>query len=389
MTNRPPLSTLGHVTVVTYFPPHSSGSSVLMKNLLSYFNPTSFTVATINTNSSKQIDTNPEIVPVSIVDSLRFSSRLNYYWEDLQIPIATKRLISIVKANKTRLIVAVHPTYALLDISARAAHYTDLPWIAYLHDTIVEALAHHPKLRAAQRVQERVFREASSILVMSQGMSDLFRVKYNLEVSPLVHSYPEPIRDLPAADRTLHQAFWGGAVYDINGRSMGRISRALAKVGLLLMLSGHNSEKTLMSYGVTGDHIRHGFQGNRPEYLKLLTRQDILLLALDWDDESTIHVDELSTIFPTKAIEYLASGRPILVHCPESYFLARFFREKNCGMVVTERSVEALETALQQLLNGVPEVDVMIKNALKTSHQFALEQVAQQFSSAIRDVLHP
>src|SRR5690606_20199153 len=159
------------------------GSSVLMKNLLSYFDPTSFTVATINTGVPKKIEALPEVVSIPIATELRFSSRLNYYLVDLQIPIAVRRLTRLIQAKKAWMIVAVHPTYALLDISAHAANHVGIPWIAYLHDTIVEAMTHHPKVDSAKRVQDRVFKEAASILVMSQGMSDLFKEKYNVDVS--------------------------------------------------------------------------------------------------------------------------------------------------------------------------------------------------------------
>jgi hypothetical protein len=142
----------------------------------------------------------------------------------------------------------------------------------------------------------------------------------------------------------------------------------------------------LKRQGITGDHVCTGFYSNRAEYLNTLKQQDILILALDWPDESPKHRDELATIFPTKTPEYLASGRPILVHCPENYFLARFFREHNCGLVVAERCVDALERAVQSILKDSPQVDIMRKSALTTAKLFCADRLASRFRVAVQDI---
>jgi glycosyltransferase involved in cell wall biosynthesis len=161
------------------------------------------------------------------------------------------------------------------------------------------------------------------------------------------------------------------------------LSAALQRANYPFLLATRMTAKDLKKQGVVGDHIRTGFYSNRMDYLNTLQQQDILILALDWPDESPKHIDELATIFPTKTPEYLASGRPILVHCPENYFLARFFRKHNCGLVVPERSVDALEAAVRYLAEDSSQVENMRKSALTAAQFFNADQLASRFQTTV------
>jgi glycosyltransferase involved in cell wall biosynthesis len=388
MMDRPALYPNGHILIVTIFPPATGGSSVIMHNLLSNFDPSSYSVATVSPHLSTRLDVNTSIEVHSIMSSIRLSGRLNAYWRDIQMPFATWKLDRLVREKQPKAIVGVFPYYHLLEVSRRVALKYNIPWIPYLHDTLAEALSRGKLADHATILQRQIFQHASKILVMSQGMKELFEKKYRVKVESLEHSYPEEIPDNLSTDIILQrQAFWGGAIYRINRHSLARISEALKEINLPFLITSGAKRKRLESYGIVGKHIKREFFSVRNDYLRILQRQEILILALDWPDESPIHEDELATIFPTKTPEYLASGRPILLHCPDHYFLARFFEENQCGLVVAERSVDKLIKACQYLLEGGPEVDKMRQSALNTAHNFALARVAKIFKDEVEDVI--
>jgi len=54
---------------------------------------------------------------------------------------------------------------------------------------------------------------------------------------------------------------------------------------------------------------------------------------------------------PGKMGEYLASGRPILVHGPSDSFITSYFRQHECGLVVDENDPAQLARAIDSLLN--------------------------------------
>jgi hypothetical protein len=198
---------------------------------------------------------------------------------------------------------------------------------------------------------------------------------------PHVYIGPSP-KEVPRGTVRL-QGFWGGSIYDINVRALGRVSNALASCGCKLVVTTHTTLRNIERSGVPVENLVKEYIPRREDYLRNLKEQGILVVALDWPDESPIAEVELETIFPTKTIEYLASGRPILVHCPGHYFLAKFFLEQQCGLVVTERSEEALCKAIRLLLDGGERVDAMCRTAQKTSGMFAAARVARQLKDEV------
>jgi hypothetical protein len=380
----PPLYEGGHVVVAVAHYLLPSGMRVTMRNLLSNFDPTSYSIATVSGSRRFLEEDHAQVYP--IMSTLRrFSSRLDGRWLDWQLPSATSKLIKLVEQTEAKAIVGVYPSFHFLKISRDAAKATRVPWIAYLHDTVAEGLSSTRWAGRAAELQEQVFTEADSILVMSQGMADLYKQKYHLTCQPLEHTYPEFIPKRPPQSPALRQAFWGGDIYNINHQAVKRVSEALQRLNCPFLLTTAKPE-TLEPQGIAGDHIKTIFFRERADYLKALHGQSILILALNWPDESPVHGDELATIFPTKTPEYLVTGRPILVHCPEHYFLARFFRENRCGIVVTERSVEALTEAIGRVLEDPTAVSDLQQAALTAAQIFRGDRIAKRFQEVVHSI---
>jgi glycosyltransferase involved in cell wall biosynthesis len=357
-----------------------------MSTLLSQFSTGSYTVVTGNSRARASLETeNGHGVQVyRLGSSVPFSSRLDRTWQNWLMPLRISSLVRIVERTKPGVLVAVYPDYHFLAAAREAANRARIPWVAYLHDTLGEGLANTDLAARAARLQEQVFSEASRILVMSRGMADLYSEEYGLSCTSIEHTYPEPIpTDLPGTE-PARQAFWSGAIYSINERALARCAEALGRIACPFLLATDASLSDLARRGFTGDHLRVNFFSRRPEYLNVLRQQSLLVLSLSWPDESSVHESELSTIFPTKTPEYLASGRPILVHCPEHYFLARFFREHGCGIAVTERSIEALTDACSELLHHPDRAEEMARSALSTARMFSPCRVATAFQAEVR-----
>lgn len=383
----PVLCESGHVLIITVYPPSPGGTSVIMRNLLSHFDLASFSIATISNTHKKKLEVAREVNRHNVMSTITFSGRINHYWRDLQTPWATRQVERLIRHLNPCVVVGVFPYYHMLKVARDAARATQTPWIAYLHDTLAEMMSTSKLAAKAQQLQEQVFAEVSSLLVMSQGMADLYRERYRLVCKPLEHSYPEPIPDALPNVNPLPQAFWSGGIYEINGNALSRVSAALRHNGTPLRIAGKTEASALRRYGITGNHIHTAFYPRRQDYLDNLHKQGLLILALDSPDETRVHPDEMATIFPTKTPEYLATGRPILAHCPEHYFLARFFRERGCGLVVSERSEDALRDACHTLMaDDSPDVHAMRQSALEAAQFFALDRVAGVFQREVNAV---
>ena len=372
----------GHVVLVTPYPSAHAGSPVIMRELLSQFDPGSYSLVTLESPSGGGSDAPRRANHYQLLYPFR-AKWLNRWFYDLQMPLATLRMAQLVRRLDARVIVGVFPSYHGLALARRVAAWTGTPLVTYLHDTLAESMAGQPMARRGNRLQRRVFQESSALLVMSQGMADLYLSKYKLLAQPLEHIYTEPVGSLGGTPPPLRQAFWGGAVYRINQRGVGRVAEALGSLNVPFTVATRLTLGNLRDRGVCGSHLRQRFFPKRPEYLAELQKHGLMVLALDWPDESGIHEDELATIFPTKTPEYLASGRPILVHCPEHYFLARFFQRHQCGLVVSQRSPEALADASRRLLDSAELGRIMGARAREVTGLFSAARVSEVFRTTI------
>lgn len=376
----PKISEIGKIFYVTAaFPPVPAGSSIINRNLLSKFDPDSFKVFTTKSDISAKVESFGKMDVVNIFKSYYFSSRLNHFISKYQLSSATKKLIKYAEKESPAAIVGVFPDYFFLKIARDASKELQIPLIAYLHDTIRESSEGSRLSKEAENLQEKIFNEASAILVMSEGMCELYKRKYGIESTSLEHTYLEKIPDRVSQNKLNDEAFWGGDIYTINKNSVNRIIDALKINNFKLFIASGHKMSYFEGLGIDGESINVGFFSKRDEYLENLNRYGVLVLALDWPDESPIHKDELATIFPTKTPEYLASGAPIIVHCPEDYFMAQFFKKNDCGIVINERSSAKLEETLKLILSGEIDMNGYRKNALVAARLFNVDRLVEKF----------
>lgn len=363
-----------HVVIITQVNPHTpvGGVTVVMRNLLSVFDKSSYTIAYIGRFSlGRQVADHEECY--RLIPNYHPVQIAGLAFKTLKHRFAARRAIKLAKSKGSDIVVGLYPTFASLKIATDVAEALGAEYFPYLHDTVAEGLSHTDMATDAAALQQRVFRVATKVMTMSEGMTRYFQEQYGLDSHPLVHSYPEPVRDQPASGRQ-DSAFWGGEVYAINNRSFTRVQKALENLNIPLEVT------SLSSLSIDeGSNIQRNFYPTREEYIQAVSHHGILILAINWPDESDVHEAELSTIFPTKTIEYLATGSPILIHCPEHYFLARFFRERNCGVVVTSKDEASLAEGIQFLLAKSEATVEMQRNALETAHMFSIDKVSQVF----------
>ena len=394
---KPVLCAAGHVLVITSeFYRASTGSAVVMRNLLTQFSPESFTVLTRDVPAEISASVSPEIRVLTVRTDPPFTRRGERFWRDIAYLFIERRIREIVRQVRPVLILAAYPSLHFFSAAINVAETRGIPWVAYLHDMLAESHRGTKYGQLAEDVQSRMFSSAAAIVVMSRGMADLYRSKHSVECVPLEHAYCEPIAvTLTPPPAGAPHAFMGGSVYAINDKAVARLLYGAEQAGIRFRLATQATWTSLDQYGIAPrpsiEKVRYleGALPVRKEYLAALLNQHILTVALNWPDESSIFEDELATAFPTKVIEYLAAGQPILVHCPENYFLARFFREHECGTVVSTRDVAAIAAAVRTLLDDGPEQERMRKNALRAAQIFSIDRISLLLRQTLEDISRP
>lgn len=370
------------IIIFTQLNPYTpvGGTSVVLKNLFSTIDPKLYCYAYLGRFKLKpKVLFNSQSNLYRLLPNFHPIQMIGYFFPELKTRYAVRRGIKLVKKLKPKYIIGLYPTIASLDISVRVAEKTGVRYFPYLHDTVVEGLAHSQFSEKALNVQKKVFKIAHKIITMSEGMSNYYSQKYNLKTYPLEHTYPEKVSKDPNFNRN-NKAFWGGEVYSINENSFERIQYALKDLNTVLTITSLSPLKVKDT-----SNIQKTFFPKRTEYINAVNFHGILVLALNWSDESLVHEAELSTIFPTKTIEYLASGGPILVHCPEHYFLAQFFNKYKCGIVVSDRNNDKLISAIKKIKSNDRDIQEMQLNALKVMEKFSLENLQKKMFTIISE----
>ena len=120
------------------------------------------------------------------------------------------------------------------------------------------------------------------------------------------------------------------------------------------------------------NHINHS---NIP---KTQMSADLLFLPLSFN--SSYPPELINTSAPGKTGEYLASGRPILVHAPKGSFLSWYFRKHRCGAVVDVYDSEKLASTLENLISDTKLQKEYIKNArIRAKEDFDLKKIREMF----------
>ena len=343
------------------YPPNPTASAVVHRHLLDQFDPASFVVVTGFFPGAKRAEVPRDIKLHFIYLSFEFISskihRLLARIQKLSIPLFLNMYISLVKPKR---IIIGYPDLYWMDLCSAVAIKRKIPFIPYLHDTVVEATYAGPSKELARQVQDRIFKHAYHIAVMSEGMRALYKRKYGIESTAWEHIYPEEPVKVPVIKE--NRAHWSGDVYEINHKAVIRFGNVLEKMGLQFSISNGKTREQLKAYGITGQHIRKVFYPQRSDYLLQLGTAKLLLLGLNYSDECSVHEDELATIFSTKTPEYLGSGSLIVYNGPGHYFLARFLTENRCGVVIDTKEENKLLEELKHIIDNYGNYQQFIDN---------------------------
>lgn len=364
-------------------PPDTSGSAIIVGNLAKQFANEEMVLAGERPYQKPAVawkDEWPEIC--YLTTAWPDTKRGARWWRLLQFPALVLRCWQTVKHYRCTRMVVVFPSEEYLIAGYATSLLSGIPMYAYFHNTYVEQRRPGSvHFRFASWVQAKIFARAVHTFVMSKGMEELYRERYpQLRCSPLVHSFNEDIPEFvpPVSPGISPRFVMCGNVNESCADAAIRMCAAISQIeGTLSIVSG-TPESHLKSLGILNDRV-HYKTVSRDLVLNQLQEAEVVLLPHGFT--GGLSEDEYRTIFPTKTIEMLISGRPILAHAPANSYLARFLREHDCALVVDVPQVEALLEAIEQLRSDASLRSRLVRNALRVAEKFRAARVASTLRS--------
>jgi glycosyltransferase involved in cell wall biosynthesis len=366
-------------------PPETTGSAVIVGNLAKQFSRSQMIVAGERPRNKPAIVWKDEWPEISYVSKAWPQTRRGArWWRKLQIPVLVLRCLRLAWKQQCTRIVVVFPCEEYLLVGYMVAKITGAALFPYFHNTYVEQCEPHTlHARIARWFQSRVFREAGHVFVMSDGMVELYGKRYpHVKCSALLHSFNEDIPDYNAPPPVAEPSHFmlSGNINESCTDAATRLAAAVSLVnGRLTILSG-TPKAHLQKLGMMRDGVRHETV-SRDLLVGRLAEADVVLLAHGFT--GGLSDEEYRTIFPTKTIEYLICGRPILAHAPADCYLTRFLCEHGCALVVDRPDHDDLVTAIHRLCADAALRASLVRNALRVARRFQASIVAASLRSVL------
>jgi glycosyltransferase involved in cell wall biosynthesis len=240
-------------------------------------------------------------------------------------------------------------------------------------------------------VEAPIMKGASAIITPNEFQRDEVRRLYQREAVLIRNACDLSAYESPGGTRgTRSDAKRGelaivytGAVSDLHYQGFRNLIAAihlLARQDIRLHLYTAQSPLHCESVGITGPVAFHPHE-DFSAMPAVQQQAEGLCLRLGFE---TSHSEVVRTAAPGKMGEYLASGRPILVHAPADSFIAWYFRRHECGLVVDDSDPSQLAKGLGLLLSDSGLRERLGARARERAQaDFSLPRARAEFAAAI------
>lgn len=267
------------------------------------------------------------------------------------VPVLAARIAGIARENDVGRILAVFPDEYHLCAALRAARSLRLPFVPWLHNTFSDNRTGLVR-RIAQRVEGALFAPGKLVLVANDGMRAHFASRFpeaRVETLPLPFGDAPPEGEPPPPPADPPRFALLGNINASNSDAAERLVRAACELGATPHLYSGQSRSTLAISG--GDTLKNLPLQPLPYDAVVPTLRQADILLLPHGLTGRLSAVEYATIFPTRTVQYLVAGRPIVANAPPDSFLARWLIEHDCAEVVTDNSQDRIVAALRTALN--------------------------------------
>ena len=310
--------------------------------------------------------------------------------------IARARAIAtILRRERCEAVVACTGGHEVLDFPAAflASRLARARFYAYLLDQYGSMVVLALGERVFPRLESMILKRAAGVIAPSEVLRDDVRRRHGVDAA-VIHNpcdladYAGPA-NADAADgaSTARDAerriVYTGSIGPLHYEAFRTLLTAMASLdrpGLRLHIYSAQSRARLESERICGPVVFHPPQP-LSAVAALQQQADALFLPLALHSTDP---DIVRTSAPGKIGEYLAAGPPILVHAPPDSFLASYFREHQCGIVVDRSDPGELAAALDSALSD-PALRARLRARAwaRAEADFDVGRVRQQFARVI------
>ena len=372
------------ILIISYsFPPCTLGAATIMYNLCKYLPKESFQVITASSELA--------------IDNGDYDPEYALKCSTIRLPVRKYRgksgliflLLSVLKGfiickkKEFKCLLAVYPSEYDLYAAYILRKITGKPLIIYMHDLFSEVKKGAKLYKIFCFLERKIFSSASAIIVTNEKFKQYY-LKKGIPNIIVLHSCVDLDREEqegvsskvpPKQVGKLRIVFTGG-VYTANEDAILCFLEAVKKLKYVEVIFATPSQKEYLR------NVNIGFVPKKVCY-ELQRSADILLLPLAFKSP---YPEEIQCAFPTKALEYLITNKPILAIVPKGTFCQDFVEKNHVGMVVTELSEQKIAGAIEKLRDPRNR-GAFSQNSMKTAFLYNARIQAKKLYTIIRKVV--
>lgn len=361
-------------------PPAHSGSSIAISNLAKCFSADDIIIIGSKVYGS-QYKKNEKVLPFIKYGTINMNIRGARWLNWLQLPFLFFKSFFTIISNKCDIIVAVYPHHMYLLVGYLLSKVLKKPFYPYFHNLFSE---NYQNNIFVDWLEDSSFKAANNIITISEGLTNYYRKKYpDLSFSTLTHSYSEKLPNINISTEKITEVDIGfcGTINHTCEDSLLRILEAVNnRSNTKISLYGSTPNSKLEKYDFNSRKFNYHIL-SRYNLSKELQNKDILVLPHMFVDSK--YNLERETIFPTKTIDYLLSGVPILAHVPKNCFLWEFINKHKFALLIDEPKVNKIEEGMDELVSSFNLRKELVNNAFEAAKLFRTDAVINKFYKII------
>ena len=350
--------------------PAVGGSTILLNNLFKYFEGEVLAISgypgsRTDANFKPTFNTvyfNPPNIPFIGKYLKRYHDHLLKHFH----PLIINRIVSQIGKFKPDVVFSNCPDIDYFICAYLAAKKTNTPYYAHMHDLWEEN--HGPETYVGQMAikwEKEILLNAKQVLCMTDIQAMHYQKKYGISTKLLPHTILDS--DLEEGilnfkrDFTKTVLFTGTVSKVMNQDALNVFSKAtqLLPEEIKVIMCTSTTNELFSRIGIDSSKWDIKWM-SRMEVQDLQSKVGVLFAPLSHENGG---MDEIRTVFSTKLLEYLVSGRPIVIFSPADSFHSISATEGNWALVINENSPELLAQKIQELISDTVLQEKLVNNA--------------------------
>jgi glycosyltransferase involved in cell wall biosynthesis len=347
--------------VTKSYPPVVGGSAFLLYELTRHFKSEDLVVVhgindpPVNSNQRLPFKRKQVLFFGSGINTLRF----NRYLPKWYIKLIRLQVRRAIRKNKVNSIYIHYPNGAFAVAAYLEAKRAKIPYIFY-QDILWEEREKGAELELAREFEAKVIAHATHCIAITEFAAAHQAEKHGRPFHTIPHTLdianvPEGISKTNNQKKRIH--FAGGIYPRMNEDSVLRFMEAckLLPFEFEFEFCSPDVPKSLKDYNIEWKYL------SKEKLLEAQSTCDLLFLPQAFESSTASMIRHN---FPTKTMEYLCSGRPILVHSPADSYLSDLCANMGFGMLVDQPDVKQLAQAIEDLLSDYDLQESYVNKAI-------------------------